>query len=184
VDRQQPAVERVPMTGLPSRRVTVFKRRSHSHSHSNSNSNSDSQQGGQSLLEFAIALPVLIILLLGVLDVGRMYFTFLAIQNAAGEGALYAAINPRCIQPSDGPECVNPNNALYRATHESPSGLVDWSRIEIEAELPSPLIEGAPIAIILHYKYDILTPLLSPLVPDGKLRLRARAVQNVIDLKQ
>ena len=172
------------MTELPSRRVTVFKH--HSHSNSYSNSNSHSHQGGQSLIEFALALPMLLILLLGVLDVGRMYFTFLAIQNAAGEGALYAAINPQCVQISDGPECGDPNNALYRATHESPSGLVDWQRVTISAEPAdrTGLREGDPITIILHYEYDILTPLLSPLVPDGKLRLRARAVQNVIDLKQ
>ena len=159
------------------------------HPHSHSNSNSPFHEAGQSLLEFAFALPVLLILLLGVLDVGRMYFTFLAIQNAAGEGALYAAINPRCVQPSDGPECANPisNNALYRATHESPSGLVDWSRvtrIEPEPADTSGLREGDPIAITLYYEYDILTPLLSPLFPDGKLRLRARAVQNVIDWKE
>ncbi|HET7090925.1 MAG TPA: TadE/TadG family type IV pilus assembly protein [Anaerolineae bacterium] len=152
----------------------MFKR----HPHSHSNSNSHTPERGQSLLEFAIALPVLLILLLGVLDVGRMYFTFLAIQNAAGEGALFAAIKPKCIQPSD---CPDPDNALYRATHESPAGLIDWQRVTIEAELPSPLIEGAPITITLHYEYDILTPLLSPLLPDGKLRLKARAVQNVID---
>ena len=160
----------------------MFKR----HPHSNSHSNPHSHEGGQSLVEFAFALPVLLILLLGVLDVGRMYFTFLAIQNAAGEGALYAAINPKCVQISDGPECGDPNNALYRATHESPAGLVDWNRVTIEAEPAdrTTLREGDPITIILHYEYDILTPLLSPLLPDGKLRLRARAVQNVIDWKE
>jgi hypothetical protein len=158
----------------------VLKRHPHSNSHSNS------PERGQSLLEFAFALPMLLILLLGVLDVGRMYFTFLAIQNAAGEGALYAAINPKCVQTSDGPECGDPNNALYRATHESPEGLVDWQRVTIEAEPAdrSGLREGDPITIILHYEYDVLTPLLSPLLPDGKLRLRARAVQNVLDLQQ
>ena len=163
----------------------MFKRHRRSNSHSHSNSPSPSHEGGQSLVEFAFALPVLLILLLGVLDVGRMYFTFLAIQNAAGEGALYAAINPKCVQISDGPECGDPNNALYRATHESPAGLVDWNRVTIEAEPAdrTTLREGDPITIILHYEYDILTPLLSPLLPDGKLRLRARAVQNVIDLK-
>ena len=162
----------------------MFKRRSHSHSNSNSNSHSHSpsHDAGQSLVEFALALPVLLILLLGVLDFGRLYFTFVAIRNAAGEGALYAAIQPKCIQPSD---CSDPNNALYRATHESPSGLVDWRRVTIEAEPAdrSNMREGDPITIIVYYEYDILTPLFSPLFPGGKLRIRAYAVQNVISLK-
>ena len=140
---------------------------------------------GQSLVEFALMMPMLLIMLLGTLDVGRMYFTFIAIQNAAGEGALYAAINPKCITPDDGLECANPNNALYRATHESPAGAVDWRRITIEVEPAdrSGLREGDPISIIVRYEYDILTPVVSPFVREGKLRLTARAVQNILNLE-
>jgi len=50
-------------------------------------------------------LPVLLIMLMGTLDIGRMYFAYIAIQNAAGEGALYAAIHPDCVRASDGPQC-------------------------------------------------------------------------------
>jgi uncharacterized membrane protein len=145
-----------------------------------------SDQGGQSLVEFALMMPVLLIMFMGALDVGRMYFTFIAIQNAAGEGALYAAINPTCIHAADGPECADPNNAEYRATHESPAGGVDWRRVTIGVEPAdrSNLREGDPITIFVHYDYDILTPVISPLVEEGQLRLTARAVQNVIDLKE
>ena len=143
-----------------------------------------SDQSGQSLVEFALMMVVLLIMLMGVLDVGRMYFAYIAIQNAAGEGALYAAINPHCVHASDGQNCADPNNAEYRATHESQAGNVDWRRITIDVEPAdrSGLHEGDPIAIIVHYQYDILTPFISPLVTNGKLTLTARAVQNVIDL--
>jgi hypothetical protein len=145
-----------------------------------------SGERGQSLVEFALMMPVLLLMLMGTLDVGRMYFSFIAIQNAAGEGALYAAINPRCIHAGDGPECADPNNAEYRAQHESPAGGVDWTRVTISVEPAdtSALHEGDAITIIARYEYDILTPLISPLVHDGKLRLTARAVQNVIDKKE
>jgi len=131
-------------------------------------------------------MPLLLIMLMGTLDVGRMYFTLVAIQNAAGEGALYAAINPKCIHAADGPDCADPNNATYRAIHESPSGLVNLARITIDVEPADRtyLHEGDPITIITHYEYDILTPVISPFVKDGKLRLTARAVQNVLDLEQ
>jgi len=140
---------------------------------------------GQSLVEFALMLPVLLIMLMGTLDIGRMYFAYIAIQNAAGEGALYAAIHPDCVRASDGPQCADPNNAEFRAIHESPGGAVDWTRVTIEAEPAdrSGLREGDPIAIQVRYQYDILTPVISPLVEDGKLGLTARAVQNVIDLE-
>jgi len=52
-------------------------------------------------------------------------------------------------------------------------------------ELAVAVVIGAAFgAVITSFTGDILTPLLSPLVPDGKLRLRARAVQNVIDWKE
>ena len=127
------------------------------------------QEGGQSLVEVALMMPVLLLMLMGVFDLGRMYFAFIAIQNAAGEGALYAAINPTCIYASDGTDCTDPDNAVFRATHESPAGIVDWSRVTIEVS-PSDvtgLSEGDPITIFVHYDYDILTPVVAPLFPSG-----------------
>ena len=51
---------------------------------------------GQSLVEMSLMLVILLTILSGVIDLGRGFFSYIAIQNAAGEGALYAAINPRC----------------------------------------------------------------------------------------
>lgn len=45
---------------------------------------------GQSLVELALALPLLLILLLGMVDVGRAYIYTTALTNAAREGAYYA----------------------------------------------------------------------------------------------
>ena len=52
------------------------------------------KENGQSLVEFVLLLPVLLIILAGVLDLGRMYYTLVAPTDAAGEGAAYAAICP------------------------------------------------------------------------------------------
>ena len=145
-----------------------------------------SGERGQSLVEFALMLPILLLMLMGTLDLGRLYFAYVAIHNAAGEGALYAAINPQCIHAGDGPACADPNNAEYRAKHESPAGAIDWTRIAIDVEPAdrSGLREGDPITIIVRYDYDILTPVISPLAEHGQLKLTASAVQDVLDLQQ
>jgi Flp pilus assembly protein TadG len=44
-------------------------------------------QKGQSLVEFAILLPVLLLLLMGVLEFGVMLNSYLTIHNSAREGA-------------------------------------------------------------------------------------------------
>ncbi|MGD9092361.1 MAG: pilus assembly protein [Anaerolineales bacterium] len=49
---------------------------------------------GQSLVEFAITLVILLILLVGIADVGRMLFTFMALRDAAQEGAAFGSVNP------------------------------------------------------------------------------------------
>ena len=46
---------------------------------------------GQSLVEFAIALPILILLVAGVLELGRGYAYAVATSDAARDGARYAA---------------------------------------------------------------------------------------------
>ena len=51
------------------------------------------KSSGQSLLEFAIILPILLLLVMGVFDLGGGIYYYSAIQNAAREGARYGAVN-------------------------------------------------------------------------------------------
>jgi Flp pilus assembly protein TadG len=46
---------------------------------------------GQSLVEFALTLPLLLVLLLFALDVGRLFYVYVGVQNAVREAALPAA---------------------------------------------------------------------------------------------
>lgn len=49
---------------------------------------------GQGLLEFALVLPLLVIIMFGLLDLGRAFFTIIVISNASREGARYLTQNP------------------------------------------------------------------------------------------
>lgn len=46
---------------------------------------------GQGLVEMAVALPVLILLLLAAADFGRLFYTWIAVNNAARAGAQYGS---------------------------------------------------------------------------------------------
>jgi len=48
----------------------------------------------QALVEFALLLPILLVLILGVMDFGRMFYTKMILTNAAREGANYLAYFP------------------------------------------------------------------------------------------
>ncbi|HNT53225.1 MAG TPA: TadE/TadG family type IV pilus assembly protein [Anaerolineaceae bacterium] len=50
---------------------------------------------GQSLVELAISLMILLIILAGVVDLGNMMFQYMAMRDAAQEAAAYGSIFPR-----------------------------------------------------------------------------------------
>lgn len=138
-------------------------------------------QQGQSMVEMALMMVILLTILSAVLDLGRGFFSFIAIQNAAGEGALYAALNPYCPNDNGNPQCAGANNVEFRAKHESPSGLVDASRMTVSVTQPPVVAEGKPITVTVLYRFTMLGP-FSPLVPGGQLFFQARAVQNILDI--
>jgi Flp pilus assembly protein TadG len=49
-------------------------------------------ESGQSLVEMAFSITFLIMLVAGVVDLGRAFFTYIALRDAAQEGAAYASI--------------------------------------------------------------------------------------------
>lgn len=52
-------------------------------------------QSGQSLMEFALVVTLLLVLLLGIVDFGLAYYTQIVIKNAVAEGGYYASQHPR-----------------------------------------------------------------------------------------
>ena len=53
-----------------------------------------SDQRGQSLVEFALILPLALMIAMGVLDFGRAMYAYVAISNVAQAGAEYASRHP------------------------------------------------------------------------------------------
>ena len=73
---------------------------------------------GIALVEFALILPVLILLLVSILDTGRAVNAYVTISNASREGAHYAALNPTAP-----PSAVRSSAVLPHAQQLDPSGI-------------------------------------------------------------
>jgi Flp pilus assembly protein TadG len=52
------------------------------------------QEKGQSLVEFAVSLVLILTILAGAADLGRMFFYYIAMRDAAQEGVLYGSAFP------------------------------------------------------------------------------------------
>ncbi|HEY8448545.1 MAG TPA: TadE family protein [Thermomicrobiales bacterium] len=59
--------------------------------------NARSAERGQGLVELAFAMPLLLLLLLGTIDMGRMFFDYIEMRNGAAEGATYGSRRPTDI---------------------------------------------------------------------------------------
>lgn len=49
---------------------------------------------GQSLVEFALILPILLLLVMGTFDLGRLFYIKIALESSAREGAYYLSYHP------------------------------------------------------------------------------------------
>jgi len=61
------------------------------------------RQRGQGIVEFLLVLPLLLIVAVGVLDLGRIFFGLITVSNASREGARYLSFNPKDISNPSGP---------------------------------------------------------------------------------
>ena len=78
---------------------------------------------GQALLEFAITLLILLLLVVGALELGRVIFSGIVITNAAREGAYYLSYDPKV--PADYVTVVNNesrNSGVFTPLEVSSSG--------------------------------------------------------------
>lgn len=67
---------------------------------------------GASMIEFAIAVPVLVLFIYGIFIVGMLFQANAGMQHALGEGARYATL---CLNPTPTAGCTVPTNTQIQA---------------------------------------------------------------------
>ncbi|MFL5735935.1 MAG: TadE/TadG family type IV pilus assembly protein [Actinomycetota bacterium] len=104
---------------------------------------------GSAAVEFALVLPILFVVLLGLVQVGVLAKDELLVQQAARIGARQAAISP------DG-------NSV-RAAAVGASGGLDESRLAVEVSGGS--AQGEPVSVGVTYDAPIAVPFVEWLFP-------------------
>lgn len=111
---------------------------------------------GQELVEFALVLPVLILIIMGTMEYGRAYYTSSLLQNAAREGARYGILHPTVVTSSDG---ADPNNITARAKGFI-TGL-NSSKLTIDVSYPDgDTSRGSRVRVTVSYLYESIVPFL------------------------
>lgn len=116
---------------------------------------------GQALVELALALPVLVVLLLGILEFGMLLSVYLTVEHAAREGARLGATGA-------GDEAI-----VDRVIASCPG--LDPSRLEVLIAPPaSSRFTGELLEVTVRFAYRPVVGLFEPLL--GHLFLVERRV--------
>jgi len=118
---------------------------------------------GQTAVEFALVLPLLLVLLLGIIQFGVAFSHYVTLTDAARVGAR-KAITVRV----DG---TTPYDAT-KAVRDAAGGL-DQSQLQVNVDDPSWTTSGSQITVTATYPYKIDIPLLGLSVVSGTLTAKA-----------
>ena len=123
---------------------------------------------GQALVEFALVVPILLLLLLGILDFGRAVYASHTIGNAAREAARLAIVdqNAEAVE-SRGEEHAVALDITVAATYWKPTPNADPT-----ANAPcSPVIKECIAVVTVQTLYQAATPVIGGIV--GQINLQA-----------
>lgn len=116
---------------------------------------------GQALAEVMLVLPLLLLLALGTVDIGRLLFASVALEEAVQEGALFAAYNP------------TPTGPIQDRVRASSNAT------EVQAATVSVTCTASPapgtVSVTAAVDYALITPVISSMLGDT-VRLTATVV--------
>jgi Flp pilus assembly pilin Flp len=114
---------------------------------------------GQTAVEFALVAPILIVLLLGIIQIGIAFHDYVTITDAARAGARQAIVAR-----------FGPGNfdAAKQAVRNSAPGL-DQVKLVPQVTDPSGMTAGSLVTVTVTYPYAIDIPLLGITVMSGNL---------------
>jgi Flp pilus assembly protein TadG len=140
---------------------------------------------GQSLVEFAISITALIILLAGAVDFGMALFHYIAMRDAAQEGALYGAMNPPNAPTGGSYTCASGtvSNICSRIRYASgTNGLIDriYTPANITVDASGGGCEGHTITITFVYPYNLTMPFLTAFIGSNYINLRATVTDTIL----
>jgi Flp pilus assembly protein TadG len=127
------------------------------------------KEKGQSLVEFALLLPILLIILIGVIDLGRMYYAYVVITDAAAEGATYAAINPNDVTEIE--------NRARSVCGDIAAGV---QSVEVTCPTCPDTASGDIVTVSINYDYIVLTPFMDVLFEEGTVPLQSQATEVIL----
>ena len=122
------------------------------------------EQRGQSLVEFALVLPIFLVLVLGIVDFGMGLRAWITVTNAAREGARVGAVYAEAgtsgtlASPTSCSTIAEDDTASIagRSCHTAAALPREDMAVGVEGALGD---TGDPVRVKMTYDYEYITPL-------------------------
>jgi Flp pilus assembly protein TadG len=114
------------------------------------------EERGQALVEMALVLGILLLLLTGIVEFGRVLNAQLAVSHASREGARIAV--------------VGATDDLISQRVRNAAGTLDVNKVSITVSPSSnERIRGTELRVLVEYPVDIVMPFMNKILPDPYL---------------
>jgi Flp pilus assembly protein TadG len=134
---------------------------------------------GQSLVEFAVVLPIFLLLFMAIIDLGSAVFTYNSLTNATREGARLAIVNQDTATVISRAE-----NQVAIAEINAPNVTVDYYNPKTDGS-PDTLSTCSPVAVgclaVVSFEatYHPLTPIIGRVLFKNGVTFTAKSVLTV-----
>ena len=125
---------------------------------------------GQSLVELAISITILVFLLAGAVEFGMVFFQFVQLRDAAQEGALYGSLHP-----DESAEII----ARVQGASSSP---IDLTTITPDIIIIGSACEGIgnAIEVRVSFTHQIFMPFIPQLIGSSNIPLVASVTDTIL----
>ncbi|MBE6819606.1 MAG: pilus assembly protein [Ruminococcaceae bacterium] len=117
-------------------------------------------EDGQAMVEFALILPIFLLILCGIIDFGWLFYNQLSLNNACREGARYAVVN---TAEGYGTQAIINHIENVTTTVFANDGV----RIDVEYTTPSDPTAG-DVTVSMEADISFFTPVLSTVLGEER----------------
>lgn len=128
------------------------------------------RESGQSAVEMALTLPLLLLLIFGMLEMGWFASTRLVLDNITREGVRSGIIATSTT--------ANTQDVIDRINEMKPAYMTNTLNITVTYSNPSSFRDG-DITVVTTYNLAPLTPLTAFLTEDGTFHLRSECTMKM-----
>ena len=128
------------------------------------------RESGQSAVELALTLPLLLLLICGMLEMGWLSATRLVLDNITREGVRAGIVATSAS--------ANTSDVTERINEMKPNYMTETLGITVSYSDPSNFREG-DITVVTTYDLAPLTPLTAFLTEDGVFHLRSECTMKM-----